>query len=280
MELRRAVLLLVMGAVLALSAVSGRADQKAKEQKKDEKKTDPNMWSPPEQVGGSRWMRLSEEEIGRIMERIKKSDAKKAKELEALRTLDEEKFRKELREYGKEEFGKIVRERIEQWRQRRREEFLKWLEKEYSREAKELAKLKPKDANVYNNRYDVVSKKYGYIYDAWRRNEDLGKVLKQDLSLKNRRDFLLGKLKSEKDDKKKKELGTQLREVIHDRFDLIVRRKQIAYHDLLKKIKELQEQINARNNEIRKWRDKKFKEENVKQRIKELTEGISKFKWN
>ncbi len=108
----------------------------------------------------------------------------------------------------------------------------------------------------------------------------MGKVLKQDLSLKNRRDYLLGKLKNEKDDKKKKELGAQLKEVIDDRFDLIVRRKQIAYDELLKKIKELQEQINEQKNEIRQWRNKKFKGENVIQRIKELTEGISRFKWN
>jgi len=276
MELRRGVLFLVMGAALTLSAVPGRAGDKGKE----EKKTDPNMWSPPEQVRGPWGMRLTEEEIGRVMERIKKDNPQKAKELEDLRTLDEEKFRKELREYGKEEFGKIVRERIEQYRQRRREEFVKWLEKEYPREGKELAKLKSKDADVYNKKYELLRKKYGYIHDAGRRNVELGKVLKQDLSLKNRRDYLLAKLKSEKDDKKKKELAAQLKEIVDDRFDLIVRRKQIAYDELLKKIKELQEQINEQKNEIRQWRNKKFKGENVIQRIKELTEGISRFKWN
>jgi len=279
MRVRRVVLFLVMGAALTLSAVPGRAEEPA-EARKEEKKTDPNMWSPPGEMGESRRMRLSEEEIGRVMQQIKKENPKKAKELEALRTLDEEKFRRELREYGKEEFGKIVRERIDEYRRHRREEFIKWLEEQYQGEAKELAKFRDKDADVYNKRYDFVWKKYGYIHDAWRTNAELGEVLKQDLSLKNRRDYLLAKLKGEKDESKKNELLAQLKEVTEDRFDLIVRRKQIAYDDLLKKIKELQDRINEQKDEIRKWRDEKFKEENVKQRIKELTEGISQFNWN
>lgn len=279
MRIGRAFLFLVMVAALTLWAVPGRAED-ALEAKKEEKKTDPNMWSPPEQVGDSRRMRLSEEEITRIMERIKTDDPKKAKELENLRTLDEEKFRRELREYGREEFSKIVRERIDEYRRRRRDEFLKWLEEQYQGEAKELAKFKDKDADVYNKRYDFVWKKYGYIHDAWRTNAELGEVLKQDLSLKNRRDYLLAKLKNEKEEGKKNELLAQLKEVTEDRFDLIVRRKQIAYDDLLKKIKELQDRINEQKSEIRKWRDKNFKEENVKQRLKELTEGVSQFNWN
>ncbi len=280
MELRRAVLLLVMVAAVALSAVPGRAEDKGKGEKKEEKKTDPNMWSPPEQVSGPWGMRLTEEEIGRIMERIKKDNPQRAKQLDDLRTLDEERFRKELREYGKEEFSKVVKERIDQYRQRRREEFVKWLEKEYSREAKELAKLKAKDASVYNKKYELLRKKYGYIHDAWRGNAELGKVLKQDLSLKNRRDDLLAKCKKEKDATKKKALEKQLREVIADRFNLIVRRKQIILDELQKKIKEVQEQINEQKNEIREWRNSKFRGGAIDGRMKELMEGLAKFKWN
>jgi len=276
MELRRAVLFLVMGAAVAFSAVPGRAADKGK----DEKKTDPNMWSPPEQVGGRWQMRLTEEEIARVMERIKKDNPQKAKELEQRRLLDEEEFRKEIREYGKEEFGKIVRERIDEYRQQRRDEFVKWMDKEYPREAKELAKLKPKDADVYNKKYELLRKKYGYIHDAWRRNEELGKVLKQDLRLKDRRADLLAKSKKEKDANKKKQLDAQLKEVVADRFDLIVRRKQIIYDELLKKIKELQEQINEQKNEIRKWRSLNFRTKAIEERIKELLEGLAKFKWN
>jgi len=279
MRLCRGVLLVMVVAALMLSALPGRAEEPA-ETKKEEKKTDPNIWSPPEETAESRRMRLSEEEIARIMEQIKKENPQKATELEAMRTLDGEKFRRELREYGREEFGKIVRERIDEYRSRRRDEFIKWLEEQYQGEAKELAGFRDKDADVYNQRYDFVWRKYGYIHEAWRTNAELGEVLKQDLTLKNRRDYLLANLKNEQDETKKNELLAQLKEVTGDRFDLIVRRKQIAYDDLLKKVKELQDRINEQKDEIRKWRDEKFKEECVTQRIKELTEGISKFNWN
>ena len=279
MRLCRGVLLVMAVAALTLSALPGRAEEPA-ETKKEEKKTDPNIWSPPEETAESRRMRLSEEEIARIMEQIKRDNPQKATELEAMRTLDGEKFRRELREYGREEFGKIVRERIDEYRSRRRDEFIKWLEEQYQGEAKELARFRDKDADVYNKRYDFVWKKYGYIHEAWRTNAELGEVLKQDLTLKNRRDYLLANLKNEQDETKKNELLAQLKEVTEDRFDLIVRRKQIAYDDLLKKVKELQDRINEQKDEIRKWRDEKFKEENVTQRIKDLTEGISKFNWN
>jgi hypothetical protein len=213
------------------------------------------------------------------MEQLKKDNPKKAKELEELRTLDEEKFRRELREYGKQEFSKIARERISEYRQQQRDEFLKWLEEEYSQEAKELGKLNS-NAEVYNKKYDIVWKKYGYIYDAWRRNEELGKVLKQDLQLKNRRDSLLAKYKKEKDANKKKAFEEQLREVTANRFDLIVRRKQIILDELLEKIKELQKQISDQKNEIREWMNPEFRNKAIEERIKELMEKLAKFKWD
>lgn len=279
MALHRVFLLMVIGAALTLSSVPGRAEEKGKEEKKEEKTIDPNMWSPPEQVGGAWRMRLTEEEIGRIMEQLKKDNPKKAKELEELRTLDEEKFRRELREYGKQEFSKIMRERISEYRQQQRDEFLKWLEKEYSQEAKELGKLNS-NVEVYNKKFDIVWKKYGYIHDAWRRNEELGKVLKQDLQLKNRRDSLLAKYKKETDATKKKAVEEQLREVTADRFDLIVRRKQIILDELLEKIKKLQEQISDQKNEIREWRTPEFRNKAIEERMKELMEDIAKFNWN
>jgi hypothetical protein len=271
---------MVVAGALAFSAVPGRAGEKGKAEKKEDKTTDPNMWSQPERVGRGRYMRLTEEEIGRIMEGIKKDNPKKAKQLEDLQTLDEEKFRKELRDYAQEEFNKIMRERFNKYRQRRTEEFLKWLDKEYPREAKALAKLKPKDAEVYNKKYELVRKKYRYIHDAWRRNEELGKVLQQDLRLKNRRDSLRGKLKKEKDGNKKKALEKQLEEVVADRFDLIVRRKQIILDELLEKIKELQKRISDQKNEIKEWRNPKFRKKAIEERIKELIAELAKFNWN
>ena len=47
MALRRLFLLMVIGAAFSLSALPCRAEEKGKDKKKDEKTTDPNMWSPP-----------------------------------------------------------------------------------------------------------------------------------------------------------------------------------------------------------------------------------------
>jgi hypothetical protein len=280
MESGRAVLFVAIVMVLTLSVSPGfPAEKDAGEKAKEEKKAPESIWTEEEEAGRRRF-EPTEEEIERIVKSVKESDPAKAKELEELRKTDTSRFLNQLREYGKEEFAKIIKERIDGWRAQRVAEFLDWLGREYEPEAKELAGLKTKDPNLYNKKYELVWDKYRAIYEAWRRNPELGKVLKQDSALRTRCDELIAKIKSEKDDKKRAELGKHLYEVVADRFDLIVRRRQIAYEELLRRLKEMQDQINEQKNEISRWRNEKFKEENVRQRIKELTEGIPKFNWN
>jgi len=66
--------------------------------------------------------------------------------------------------------------------------------------------------------------------------------------------------------------------VIAGRFDLIVRRKQIAYERLLKRLEELQKKVRESRGEIAKWRSDELKNENVKQRMQDLLEP--KFNWD
>lgn len=272
MELRRGVLLMVIGAALALPAAPGRAE---------EKKDGADIWTEVEQTGRRRFD-LTDEEIGRVMKWVKEKNPDKLKELEELRKNKEEvdKFVTKLREYAKDEYDKVIRERFDKYRQRRREEFLDWLKKEYEWQAKELDKVKSQDSKLYDAKFQLVWDKYRRIYEAWRWNPELGKVLKQDMMLKHRRDKLVEKLKKEKDDKKKKELAQQLWEVVGDRFDLIIRRKQIAYDQLLKRLEELKKEINDQKNEIKEWRGDEFKEKAMRERVKELLEGMPKFEWN
>jgi len=279
MALRSVIFLLVMAA-LVLAPAPGRSQESGSKQNKEQDKDPKDIWTEERPRDERRRMELSDEEIARIIKSIRESDPKKAAQLEELRKKDREKFLAELRRHGADEFARIVMERIEAWRQRRRKEFLDWLGKNYPDQAKELTKAKPRGADFYNKKFDLVQGKYGYIYEAWRRNPELGRVLKQDLALKKRRDDLIAQIKKEKDDEKRQQLAAKLREVVADRYDLIVRRKQIAYDQLQKRLGELQKQINQSRAEIGKWRDAKFKEENVKQRIKELTEDIPRFKWN
>jgi len=74
--------------------------------------------------------------------------------------------------------------------------------------------------------------------------------------------------------------SADLEEVVAGRFDLIVRRKQIAYERLLRWLEELRKRLRESRGEIFKWRDEKFKNKNVKQRTGDLLEETLKFNWD
>jgi hypothetical protein len=212
------------------------------------------------------------------MESVKQRDAKQAKELEKLREKDPEKFIDELRRHAREEFGKVVGERIEKWREQRRNDFLEWLQKALPRDAEELAKLKERNADLYAKKYDLAWRNYGRIFEESRRSPELADVLVEDLKLKKREEELVGRIKATKNEKEKERLDTELEQVTGDRYDLILRRKQIAYERLLKWLDDLQNRIKESRAEIQKAQDPKVKVENVKERKKDLLE--KKFPWD
>ena len=229
--------------------------------------------------GREKSFELTDDEIGRIMNSLKESDPAKAKDLEKLRSEDPNRFRLELRRHGGEEFGRIVRQRIERWRNQRRDEFLQWLEKNYHNEAEGLAKLKDKDPELYNKKFDLLLRKYGPIQDEEKRSPELAEVLKEDLELRRICDELIGKIKSSKDEKEKKGLVEDLEVVVGRRYYLIIKRKQIEYERLLKRVEELQKHLKQSKAEIDEWRNENSKNENVKNRVNELL-GEHSFKWD
>jgi len=272
---RTIVFLLAISAVVMVWGLPCYAESQGQEKKEDIWKEGPK--GPPRR--GPRF-ELTNEEISRLMKSLKERDPKKAKELAKLREKDPQKFQAELRRVAREEFGRIIRERIEQWRRKRWAEFTEWLGKSYRKEAEELAKLKDQGPDVYNKKFNLLYEKYGRIFEAARRSPELAEVLKADLELKKRRDEILVKLKATRDENKRKKLTTELEEVISSRFDLIVRRKEIAYERLLKRLEELKEEIKRSRDELVKWGSKRFKDENVKKRAEELIKGIPKFEWD
>lgn len=297
MNKSRAILVLAMAAILIAVALPCSASESDK--------AEPNIWTegprmgpgsgprpgPPPGPGpeegrvrgrgqGRGRFELTEEEIDRVMEGLKQRDPEKAKELAKLRKEDPEKFQEELRRHGREEFGKIIRERIERWRQERQTEFVKWLEENDPKEARELAKLKERDAELYTKKFELIRNKYWRIFEESRRNPELAEVLLEDLRLKERRDMLVGKIKAAGSENEKKKLTAELEQVISNRYDLIVRRKQIAYERLLKWLQELQNRINESRDEIVRYQDSEAKAENVRQRKEYLLEGKEGFNWD
>lgn len=226
---------------------------------------------------------LTDEEIDRILKELKERSPEEAKKLTEMRKSEPDKFKEELWRHAGEELGKVVRERMdkrrEQWIQERREAFLEWLGKNLPEEAGELAKLKETSPDHYGEKYEMVWRKYGRIYDESRRNPELEKVHIEDIRLQKRRDQLLGKIKAAKSQSEKNKLTEELQEVVGYRYDLIVRRKQMAYEWLLKRLEELQNQINESRAEILKAQDPEVKKQNIEKRTKELLEEKKGFPW-
>jgi len=274
------ILALAMATMVTVSVLPCFAQEKpeAKQDKAEEKKED--IWTEEEPRRGPRRFELTDEEIDRVMKDLKARDPDVAKELAELRGKEPDKFIAELRKVAREELSGIFRERFERWRRRRQAEFLEWLKENYDEEATELARLKDEDPDVYSKKLDLINKKYRAIFEASSRNPELAEVLKADLELKTRRDELLAKLKTEQNEKRKKQLAAQLEDIVVRRFDLIIRRKEIAYERLFRRLEEMRKQINERRKQIDEWKKPKSKEENVRNRLKDLTEGIPKFRWD
>jgi hypothetical protein len=277
MELsRRIILVLVVAVVATVIFLPCFA-----EENKDEKV----IWNEDERRGpgpgrGARRVELTDEEIDRIMKDIEESDPEKAKELAKLRETDPNQFSFELRRHDPEEFGKIIKERMAKLWSEMREKYLEWLGKVAPEEAQELAKLKEISPDLYAKKFELVRRKYWRIFVESKRNPELADVLLEDLRLKKRRDELLRNIKAVRSEKEKKKLVAELEEVVAGRFDLLVRRKQLAFEGLLKRLEELRKHIKESRGEINIWRDKKFKNDNVKKRMQDLLEENPKFNWD
>jgi len=298
------ILVLAMAAVVLLTTpLPCRAAEKEKE----------DIWSDDRPKRAPVRWELTDEKIGHILSLLKESNPKKVEELEKLRQEDPEKFKAEIRKVMREQFGRrfkqqraqrfgreprtgrdvrqfgprhagpaepagkweMAREHMQQWST----EFLQWLEKNYPEQAKKLAQLKEKKPELYFRQFRNTMRRYRRIFEASKENPKLAEVLKEDLELKENRDKLLRKIAAASDDEKKKLTG-QLEKVVGSRFDLIVKRKQMAYQQMRKELEKLKEQVRQSEAEVEKRKDAKFKNENVKSRVKELVGRTEKFRWD
>jgi hypothetical protein len=286
MELRRGIILILVMAAMATVTILPSYSE--------ENKAEEDIWTEDEPRGpgggpgrggpgggpgrggrGPGRYRSREEEIDHFLNDLKESNPAKVKELENLREKDPEKFRDELRKSVREQWTK----RIESWRSRWRAEFLEWLGKALPKVARDLNKLKDTDPDHYAKKYEIIRGKYRRIFDEGRRNPELAEVLMAELELDERQAVLLKKIKTTKRERDKKKLMAQLEEVVGNKYDLILRKKFIAYESLLERVEDLQKELNKNREEIAKWKDEKIRAQNVKERMGELTEPSRKFRW-
>ena len=273
-KFRGIALLLLLAALACATLLPCRADEKKEEEKTIFTEDVPRGRRQP---GG---FELTDKEKNRLLEVVKKIDQKKAREIAGLRKKDPKKFIEELKKNAREEYARIVGERVEKWiesqRQERQAAFKEWLKKNVPQLAEELEKLKAKDPDLYARKYDWAYEKYKRVFDESRYHPEEAKVLLEDLKLQDRRDYLIRKYKNTRSEKDKKRIVAQLERVLSDRYDLIVIRRQMGYERLLRRLESLQNYIKKSRDEIEEAKKKDIKDENIKKRMKTLLEGKKK----
>ncbi len=248
---------------------------------------------------------MTEERIERMLNRLKQTDPEKAEELENLREEDTEKFQEQLREYFRSEFERRMRRQapeqpdtnrgprthrqmrspngggkgpIRERMWKKHTDFMSWLTENYPDQAERLKKLQQEDTEAYFRQLASSMKMYKPIMKALKRNPEFAEVLKEDLLLKERRSELLADIKAATDEGEKEQLTNQLEEIVAERFELIIKRKQVQYEELLKKLELLSEQVKQRKNEVDSLKSQKA--DKVKERLEELLGGTEKVHWD
>jgi hypothetical protein len=260
---------------------------------------------PPPETEGQMWEGLSgsrSEWVERMLAEIRREDPAKADELVRLREEDPNAFRMAIRRVMRERFRNRMREErdmpgrryrgpegptpagpgpepFREQIQEKSEEYIKWLIENYPDEAAKLEQLKEENPAQYMRALRISRRKYDRIFRTSKDNPQLATVLKEQMTLREKRGELLQQIKATTDEKQKKELTAELQNVVSRQFDLIVKRKQLAYEDLANKLAKLQKEVDRKKTEVEKWKSKDFKNEQVKKRVDELIGEKEKFEW-
>ena len=259
--------------------------------------------------------RITEEQIKGIMRHIAENNPEKAEHLRQLREKNPQEFREQMRliggwgdRNGKQQKGRgqghDERTRAQRGGQskgekgkermpgrgmpgrgggfggrmaERHDEYVKWFKKEFPEKAQKMEALREKYPEKYMKLMQGCQKKYSPIMKAQKSNPQLAKVLKEDILLRSQRDQLLKELRSA-DKKESKALKKELEEVVSSRFDIILKKKQLRYEEMLKRLQALEKKVNEQQAEVESLKDKK--NETIEQRIEELVGKTEKISWD
>ena len=162
---------------------------------------------------------------------------------------------------------------------RRQNEFVEWMGEAFPEQAAELKKLKEKDKELYYRKLAITFDRYRRIFEASEDNPELASLLKENMELTGKQHELLKKIYKTDDEKEKQALTEELNEVLSAKYDIIIKRKQLALEELTKKLEELKARIEQSEEKLLKWKDPKLKEENISSRVKKLLGKSDDFKW-
>ena len=159
---------------------------------------------------------------------------------------------------------------------RRETELLEWLEKNDPDRAEEFLKLKDENPRLYIKKMSSAIRRYREVIEMEKTNPALAAVIKEDIELKSRVSKLMRKFRTATDDEKEALRG-ELESLTSKRFDLIIKKKQLQYEDLKKKLEELKNNIKESEAELENLKNKKS--EHIKERVEELINKTEKIRW-
>ena len=164
----------------------------------------------------------------------------------------------------------------EKWKEQleeKHEVYLEWFEKSYPDKYKELIKNRDSQPEKFVQRIGNSMKVYGPIQREEKRNPELAKALREDLRLQEERDKLIRDIRKAKPEKRP-EMLKKLEGIVAARFDIIIRKKQLQYDHLRKR---LEYQLEKQAAELQKLKEEK--DAKVQQRMDELIDPKEKLSW-
>ncbi len=197
---------------------------------------------------------LTKERLDQIIKYTSQGKPEEEKRLRKLHEDDQKKFWDEVREFfqANRPQGNGQGPRGGQWREqleRQHDEFIQWLKENYPELEKDLTRLRQDNPDEYFRRFLATRKKYESVRAVQKRHPDLAAVLKESIDLADDRDELLREIHCA-GNKQREKLIEELRDIVGRRFDLIVKKKRLQYRDLRRRLRQLQEELAGREQEL------------------------------
>lgn len=218
--------------------------------------------------------KISDEYASYILSDVEKQNPELAQKLYRLRNTDKQEFLRQLHEY---KLLKGVPENVDDTDKYLNEEYFKWAKQFFVEEADNLEAVKKKHPENFERYLTVSRRQYGRIMEVHKRSPELAQAMKDDVLITKERGILLAKI-GRSEGQQREKLIAELKQVVDKRFDIIVRKKQLQYELLEKRIDKLCDKIKQQKDETQKLIENK--EQKTKERLEELLSEVEKVNWD
>ena len=232
---------------------------------------------------------LTDRRIDQFLERLSKTNPRRANELKALRTAQPEQFRIQIRDEMTSRFFQSASQSVRtrpapdtaaasdpQHPVKPGEELLEliaWLEQNFPRQAEELKTVPAPSAE----RIAELVGRFEPVMRAEHQNPPLAAIMKDDIAIQMQNDELLMDLQYA-NEQEREAIIKELEKLTSQRFDLIVRKREIQYEQLRQRLEKLQQNLEKQKADLDKL--KATKEKTITDRVQDMVEYTRKANWN